>query len=231
MGKGRLEIFSDGVFAIIITIMVLQLKTPHDAGISALRAVIPVLLSYVLSFIYLGIYWSNHHHLLYVTHHVSAAIMWANLHLLFWLSLVPFVTAWMGQNHFAPVPMAAYGVVLFLAGVAYWVLQRVIMISQGPDSTLAAAVGGDIKGKLSLVGYAIAVPSALVHAWVAGALYVAVAMVWLIPDRRIEGIVRARRRPLSHKQRGFGRAGGWARGGAGRDHSPRVHRPTWGASR
>ena len=189
MAPDRLKAFTDGVLAIIVTIMVLELRVPHDAALTSLRPLVPVVSSYALSFVYLVIYWNNHHHLLHVTRRVTGATLWANAHLLFWLSLVPFVTAWMGENHFAPVPMAAYSVVLFLAGVAYWVLQRVIIVSQGPESVLAAAIGGDMKGKLSPLAYAIAVPLAFVSPWAAGALYVAVAMMWLIPDRRIERIV------------------------------------------
>ena len=186
MAPDRLKAFTDGVLAIIITIMVLELRVPHDAALTSLRPLVPVVLSYALSFVYLIIYWNNHHHLLHVTQRVTGGILWANAHLLFWLSLVPFVTAWMGENHFAPVPMAAYGVVLFLAGVAYLVLQRVIIASQGPQSVLAAAVGRDMKGKLSALGYALAIPAAFIRPWIAGMLFVGVAMMWLIPDRRIE---------------------------------------------
>jgi uncharacterized membrane protein len=191
MGPDRLKAFTDGVLAIIITIMVLELRAPHDAALSSLRPLVPVVLSYALSFVYLIIYWNNHHHLLHVCRQVTGGILWANAHLLFWLSLVPFVTAWMGENHFAPVPMAAYGVILFLAAVAYLVLQRVIIVSQGPESALAAAVGGDMKGKLAALVYAIAIPLAFVRPWVAGVLFVGVALMWLIPDRRIERIVAA----------------------------------------
>jgi len=191
VGPERLKAFTDGVLAIIITIMVLELRAPHDAALTSLRPLVPVVLSYALSFVYLIIYWNNHHHLLHVTRRVTGGILWANAHLLFWLSLVPFVTAWMGENHFAPIPMAAYGVVLVLAGIAYVVLQRVIIVSEGPESALAAAVGGDMKGKLSLLFYAVAIPLAFVSPWVAGAFYVAVAIMWLIPDRRIERIVAA----------------------------------------
>ena len=186
MGPGRLEAFSDGVLAIIITIMVLELRVPHGTDLTALRPLAPVLASYVLSFVYIGIYWNNHHHMLQLTHRVDGAILWANLHLLFWLSLVPFVTGWMGENHFAPVPTAAYGGVLLLAAVAYMILQRAITRSQGPTSVLAAALGRDIKGKLSPAFYAVAIPLALVRPGLAGALYAAVALVWLAPDRRIE---------------------------------------------
>jgi uncharacterized membrane protein len=186
MAPDRLKAFTDGVLAIIITIMVLELRVPNDAALTSLRPLVPVVLSYVLSFVYLMIYWNNHHHLFHVTQRVTGGILWANGHLLFWLSLVPFVTAWMGENHFAPVPMAAYGVVLFLAGVAYLVLQRVIIASQGPGSVLAAAVGRDTKGKLSALVYALAIPAAFVSPWIAGAMFVGVAMMWLVPDRRIE---------------------------------------------
>ena len=186
MGSDRLKAFTDGVLAIIITIMVLELRAPHDAALSSLRPLVPVLLSYILSFVYLMIYWNNHHHLFHVTHRVTGGILWANGHLLFWLSLVPFVTAWMGENHFAPVPMAAYGVVLFLSGVAYLILQRTIIASQGPGSVLAAAVGRDTKGKLSALIYALAIPLGFVSPWIAGILYVGVAAMWLVPDRRIE---------------------------------------------
>ena len=186
MGKARMETFSDAVLAIIITIMVLELEVPHAADLAALRPLIPVFLSYALSFLYLGIYWTNHHHMLYVMHGVNGAIMWANLHLLFWLSLVPFVTGWMGENHFAPAPTAVYGVILLLAGIAYLLLQHAILRQEGPDSTLAAAVGKDRKGKISLLLYAIAILVAFVRPWMAGCLYVVGAVMWLIPDRRIE---------------------------------------------
>lgn len=189
MNKGRLEAFSDGVLAIIITIMVLELKVPHDADLAALMPLLPVFLSYVLSFVYLGIYWNNHHHMLHITQHVSGGILWANLHLLFWLSLIPFVTGWMGENHFAPAPIALYGVVLLMAAIAYWLLQRTIIAQQGRDSLLAVVVGNDFKGKISPVLYAIAIPSAFFQAWIAGALYVLVALLWLVPDRRIERAV------------------------------------------
>ena len=191
MDARRLEAFSDGVLAIIITIMVLELRPPHEVTLGALRPLLPVLLSYVLSFIYIGIYWNNHHHMLHVTRRVNGTILWANLHLLFWLSLVPFVTAWMGENHFTPVPTAAYGVVLLLAAIAYWVLQGRIVASQGPTSVLAAAVGRDLKGKLSPLFYALAIALAFVHPWLAEGIYVAMALMWLIPDRRIERMVAA----------------------------------------
>jgi uncharacterized membrane protein len=186
MGTTRLEAFSDAVIAIIITIMVLELKVPHGTGLSALRPLVPVVLSYALSFVYLGIYWNNHHHLLHATHRVDGAILWANLHLLFWLSLIPFVTGWMGENEFAPVPTALYGVALLMAAIAYTLLQRAILRREGRTSMLAAALGPDSKGKLSLVLYVAAIAGAFVHQWIAGALYVAVALMWLIPDRRIE---------------------------------------------
>ena len=186
MGPDRLKAFTDGVLAIIITIMVLELRAPHDAALSSVRPLVPVVLSYVLSFVYLTIYWNNHHHLLHVTQRVTGGILWANAHLLFWLSLVPFVTAWMGENHFAPVTMAAYGIVLLMAGIAYLVLQRVIIASEGPDSLLAAAVGRDTKGKVSALAYALAIPAAFISPWIAGALFVGVAMMWIVPDRRIE---------------------------------------------
>lgn len=186
MGKNRLEAFSDGVLAIIITIMVLEMKVPESAQIEALIPVFPVFLSYVLSFIYVGIYWNNHHHMLHTTKHVTGLILWANLHLLFWLSLFPFVTSWMGENSFDRVPTALYGVVLFMAAVAYFTLQKAIIISQGPESILAKAVGNDRKGKLSTVLYAAAVLVAFFKPWIAGSIYVLVALMWLVPDRRIE---------------------------------------------
>jgi uncharacterized membrane protein len=186
MGKQRLEAFSDGVLAIIITIMVLELRVPHEPSFAALRPLIPVLLSYVLSFVNLGIYWNNHHHMLHVTHRVDGAILWANLHLLFWLSLVPFVTAWIGENHFAAVPMAIYGAVLLMSSIAYWILLRTILKREGHDSVLAVAVGNDRKGTVSSLLYMIAIPSAFLSVAIAGALYVLVALIWLVPDKRIE---------------------------------------------
>jgi uncharacterized membrane protein len=191
MSTNRLEAFSDGVLAIIITIMVLELRVPHGGDWNALRPLLPVFLTYVLSFVNLGIYWNNHHHMLHVTRHVTGGILWANLHLLFWLSLVPFTTAWMGENHFAPVPTAIYGVDLLLAAIAYFVLQRTIIRSQGPGSELAAAVGSDLKGKLSPLFYAVAIPASFLHQAIAGTLYVAVALMWLLPDQRIERLVSA----------------------------------------
>ena len=189
MGKNRLEAFSDGVLAIIITIMVLELKVPHGDDFSALRPLMPVLLSYVLSFVYLGIYWNNHHHMLHATQRVTGGILWANLHLLFWLSLFPFVTGWMGENHFAHAPLALYGIVLLMAAIAYWILQHTIIASQGESSLLARAVGRDIKGKLSPFLYAIAILTAFIEQWIAGAIYVFVALMWLVPDRRIERVL------------------------------------------
>ena len=191
MTKGRLEAFSDGVIAIIITIMVLELRPPHDVTLGSLRPLLPVFGSYAMSYVYIGIYWSNHHHLFHAAQHVDGRCLWANLHLLFWLSLVPFVTGWMGENNFAPVPTAAYGVVLLLAAVAYFVLQQAIIASQGPQSVLRAAVGADWKGKLSPGCYAVAIPAALVWPVVAGLIYAGVAVLWLVPDRRIERMVDA----------------------------------------
>jgi TMEM175 potassium channel family protein len=186
MDKNRLETFSDGVLAIIITIMVLELRAPVGANLSSLKELWPVFLSYILSFVYLAIYWNNHHHMLAVVHRVNGAVLWANLHLLFWLSLVPFVTGWMGENHFAPAPTAAYGVVLLLAAIAYYILQGRIIALEGSDSVLARAVGADWKGKISPVLYAVAIPAAFLHQAIAGGIYALVALIWLIPDRRIE---------------------------------------------
>jgi uncharacterized membrane protein len=191
MSPTRLEAFSDGVLAIIITIMVLELHVPHATDLAALRPLAPVLASYVLSFVYIGIYWNNHHHMLHLTTRVDGSILWANLHLLFWLSLVPFVTAWMGENHFAPVPTSAYGVVLFGAAISYWLLQRTIIVSQGEHSALAAAVGQDKKSTISLVLNLMAVPLALVQPALAGVLYAIVALIWVVPDRRIERAMAA----------------------------------------
>jgi len=182
----RLEAFSDGVLAIIITIMVLELKVPHAVDLAALKPVLPVLLSYVLSFIYLGIYWNNHHHLFQATEEVSGGILWANLHLLFWLSLFPFTTAWMGENHLAAIPTAIYGFVLLMAAIAYYILQRTIIAREGRDSLLAEAIGKDWKGKLSPLLYLAAIPLAFLSSWTASALYVFAALLWLIPDPRIE---------------------------------------------
>lgn len=189
MGKSRLEAFSDGVLAIIITIMVLELKVPHGESLEALRPLVPVFLSYLLSFIYIGIYWNNHHHLLHATHQVNGAIMWANLHLLFWLSLLPFATGWMGENHFASITIALYGVVLLMSAIAFFVLQSAIIAHQGEKSIVASAVGRDLKGKLSPVIYLLAIVLALLEVPMAGFLYVLVALVWLIPDRRIERVL------------------------------------------
>jgi len=189
METNRLEAFSDGVLAIIITIMVLELKVPHGADLEALKPLLPVFLSYVLSFIYVGIYWNNHHHLLKACRKVTGTIMWANLHLLFWLSLLPFATGWMGENHIAPLPTACYGVVLLCAAIAYYMLQSCILKSHGSDSRLAAALGSDLKGKLSPVFYLAAIPAAFYHSWTSACLYVAVARIWLVPDRRIERAV------------------------------------------
>jgi len=186
MTKNRLEAFSDGVIAIIITIMVLEMKVPHGEDLAALRPLFPVFVSYLLSFVFIGIYWNNHHHMLHATQHVNGAILWANLHLLFWLSLVPFVTSWMGEHYFSAWPVALYGVVLLMAGVAYTILARALVCRHGHQSTLATALGNDAKGKVSLAAYVLAIPLAFVNQWVAFALYVAVALIWLIPDRRIE---------------------------------------------
>ena len=189
MTTNRLEAFSDGVIAIIITIMVLELKVPHTAELAGLKPLLPVFLSYVLSFLYVGIYWNNHHHLFHATKHVSGGILWANLSLLFWLSLFPFTTGWMGENHLSPTPVAVYGCVLLMAAIAYYVLQCIIVAQQGPDSLLATAIGKDWKGKLSPVLYLIAIPLAFVSPWIASGLYAAVALVWLVPDRRIERVL------------------------------------------
>jgi uncharacterized membrane protein len=186
MGKTRLEAFSDGVIAIIITIMVLEMRAPHGAELAALGAVLPVFGSYVLSFVHVGIYWNNHHHLLHTARQVSGGILWANLHLLFWLSLVPFVTAWMGENHFERQPVALYGVVMLMSGVAYYILETVLMRHHGPESALRAAVGKDFKGVISVVMYALAIAVSFANNWIALAIYIGVALMWLIPDRRIE---------------------------------------------
>ena len=186
MGKGRLEAFSDGVIAILITIMVLELKLPAEATFAALLRIVPTLLTYLLSFIFLGIYWSNHHHMLHATERVNGAILWANLHLLFWLSLIPFTTRWIGETHGAPVPMAVYGLVLLCAGISYTILQTLIIRLAGPESTLARAVQQDVKGKISIALYAAAIALAFVNPAISGALYATVAMMWLVPDRRIE---------------------------------------------
>ena len=188
MGKNRLEAFSDGVLAIIITIMVLEMKVPHDPTPAALAALLPVFLSYVLSFVYVGIYWNNHHHLLHTCERVTGSILWANLHLLFWLSLLPFATGWMGENHFATLPSAVYGAVLLAAGVAYYVLQLSIIATQGKDSVLRRAVGRDWKGKASPLLYIAGIGLTFVSSWLGQALYVLVALMWLVPDRRIERV-------------------------------------------
>ncbi len=186
MSKSRLEAFSDGVIAIIITIMVLEFKVPHEATWQALIPVAPVFLSYALSFVFVGIYWSNHHHLLQVVEHVNGRVLWANLHLLFWLSLTPFVTGWLGENKFATVPAALYGVVLLCAAIAYFILARSLLSIHSPDSVLATALGADFKGKISMVIYLVAIPFAFVRSYLACALYILVAVMWLVPDRRIE---------------------------------------------
>jgi uncharacterized membrane protein len=186
MGKGRLEAFSDGVMAIIITIMVLELKAPHGTDVAALRPLVPVLSSYVLSFVYIGIYWNNHHHMLHATRKINGRVLWANLHLLFWLSLVPVVTAWVGENPHAPLPTSLYGAVFFLAAIAYVLLQTAIVRSSGSDSTLASAIGDDRKGKISQLIYLSAIGLAWVRPWIAQALYVVVAIIWFMPDPRIE---------------------------------------------
>jgi uncharacterized membrane protein len=190
MTKGRLEAFSDGVIAVIITIMVLELRVPHDASWHALAPVAPVFLTYVLSFVFIGIYWSNHHHLLQAVEHVNGRVLWANLHLLFWLSLIPFVTGWMGENNFAPVPAALYGVVLLCAAIAYFILAHSLLSIHARDSVLATALGADFKGKISMVIYLVAIPLAFVRSWLACAIYVLVAVMWLVPDRRIEKNIR-----------------------------------------
>ncbi len=189
MHKTRLEAFSDGVLAIILTIMVLELRIPHGEELAALRPLVPVLLCYVLSFVYIGIYWNNHHHLLQAARRVSGGVLWANLHLLFWLSLLPFVTGWMGENHFAATPTALYGAVLLMAGTAYWILEHTLIRADKDESLLAKAVGRDRKGVLSVLLYAIAIPLAFYTRWMAQAIYVLVALIWLIPDRRIERMV------------------------------------------
>jgi uncharacterized membrane protein len=189
MGKNRLEAFSDGVIAIIITIMVLELKVPHSADLHVLLPLWPVFLSYVLSFIYVGIYWNNHHHMLHLVHEVSGGVLWANLHLLFWLSLIPFVTAWMGENHFQTVPVAAYGVVLLMCAVAYTILARSLIAHHSENAALGEAIGTDRKGWLSIALYVVGIGLSFVHAWLGFATYICVAIMWLIPDRRIESRV------------------------------------------
>ncbi len=189
MKPNRLEAFSDGVLAIIITIMVLELKVPHGEDLSDLLPLLPVFLSYVLSFIYIGIYWNNHHHMLHATRHVTGGVLWANLHLLFWLSLLPFVTGWMGENHFGALPSALYGGVLIMASIAYWILARAIIAADGDNSLLAKAIGRDSKGLASTAIYALAIALSFVNHWIAQALYAGVAVMWLIPDRRIERVL------------------------------------------
>jgi len=189
MTKGRLEAFSDGVIAVIITIMVLELKVPHGAEAAALAPLAATFLTYVLSFVFTAIYWNNHHHLLHAVHHVTGGTLWANMHLLFWLSLVPFVTGWMDENHFAPVTVAAYGLVLLCAGIAYFILTRVLLATHGQDSLLAKALGSDFKGKVSVVLYLAAVVLAFVQPWISLAIYVLVALMWLVPDRRFERLL------------------------------------------
>lgn len=191
MNRTRLEAFSDGVLAIIITIMVLEIKVPHGNDFAALKPLIPVVISYVLSFIYIGIYWNNHHHLMHTVKNVTGGILWANLHLLFWLSLVPFTTGWIGENHFDPIPMAVYGFVLLMAAVAFYILQTTIVHSQGDHSILARAIGSDLKGKMSLVLYLLAIGSNFTSQWISGSIYILVALIWLIPDKRIEIILRS----------------------------------------
>jgi uncharacterized membrane protein len=192
MHKTRLEAFSDGVLAIILTIMVLDLRIPHGQTLGALQPLVPVFLCYVLSFIYVGIYWNNHHHMLHAVRNVSGGVLWANLHLLFWLSLLPFVTGWMGENDFGAIPTALYGVVLLMAGTAYWILERLLIAADKDESLLERAVGHDRKGVLSVVLYAVAIPMAFRTRWVAQGIYVLVALIWLIPDRRIERLMKNR---------------------------------------
>jgi uncharacterized membrane protein len=189
MSKSRLEAFSDGVIAILITIMVLELTIPHGADQAALRPLLPVFLAYSLSFINLGIYWNNHHHMLFVSDRINGKILWANLHLLFWLSLFPFMTGWMGENHFAPLPAALYGTVSLFAAIAYFILKTALVAEQGPNSPLAAALGNDLKGKISPILYLAAIPLAFVNRWISIGLYIVVALMWLVPDRRIEGML------------------------------------------
>ncbi|MFL6692965.1 MAG: TMEM175 family protein [Ramlibacter sp.] len=189
MGKGRLEAFSDGVIAVIITVMVLEMKVPHGESLASLAPLLPVFLSYVLSFVYVGIYWNNHHHMLHATKKVSGAVLWANLHLLFWLSLIPFTTGWMGENHFGSLPSVLYGLVLLMAAVAYWMLQRLIIAVEGDGSVLKAAIGADWKGKLSPVLYLLGILASFWQTWLAQCIYVGVALMWLVPDRRLEHVV------------------------------------------
>jgi uncharacterized membrane protein len=188
--KGRLEAFTDGVIAILITIMVLELKVPEGASWDVLRPLVPIFLTYLLSYVFLGIYWNNHHHMLHAAERINGKVMWANLHLLFWLSLIPFVTGWMGQNHFAPVPTALYGVDLLLSAISWTILQTLLVAEQGPDSRLARAMGSDAKGKLSIVLYGAGIGLAFLNQWISDAIYVTVALMWLVPDRRIEKTAR-----------------------------------------
>ena len=190
MNRTRLEAFSDGVLAIIITIMVLEIKVPHGYSFAVLKPLIPIVVSYILSFIYIGIYWNNHHHMMHTVKHVTGSILWSNLHLLFWLSLVPFVTGWIGENHFAPIPMALYGFVLLMAAIAYFILQSSIIRAQGKNSLLAKAIGNDIKGKMSPILYLLAIASNFISPWISGSIYILVALIWLIPDKRIEIIFK-----------------------------------------
>ncbi|MEO6133427.1 MAG: TMEM175 family protein [Saprospiraceae bacterium] len=190
MNKTRLEAFSDGVLAIVITIMVLEFKVPHGNEWSDLTPLIPTFLSYVLSFIYIGIYWNNHHHMMHTVKYVTGDVLWANLHLLFWLSIVPFVTGWMGENHFATVPLALYGIILLMAALAYFILQTRIIKNHGDDSILAKAIGKDVKGKMSPVLYILGIASCWINPWIAGGFYVLVALIWLVPDKRIEIILK-----------------------------------------
>jgi uncharacterized membrane protein len=202
MTKGRMEAFSDGVIAIIITIMVLELKVPHDGTPEALRPVVPALLTYAFSFLNVGIYWNNHHHMLHATNRISGSVLWANLHLLFWLSLIPFTTGWMGENHFQAVPTAIYGLVLLMSSIAYYILARTLLAAEGPGSKLAAAIGSDAKGRVSTLLYLLALPLAFVRPSLAIALYVLVSLIWLVPDRRIERRLEeppsGSRRPQDH---------------------------------
>ncbi len=191
MNKGRLEAFSDGVLAIIITIMVLELKIPHVPDFAGLKPLLPIFISYVISFVYLGIYWNNHHHLLQSIKKISGKVLWANLHLLFWLSLVPFATGWMGENHFAPATIALYGFILLMAAIAYWILAHLLIKHHGKDSLLANALGNDFKGKISIVIYLIAIPCAFFNQWISAGLFIFVALMWLVPDARIEKAINA----------------------------------------
>ncbi len=193
MTRARLEAFSDGVIAILITIMVLELHVPHGSDLRALRPILPLFVSYVLSFVFLGIYWSNHHHMFHLVHHVNGKILWANLHLLFWLSIVPFATGWMGENEFAQLPTAVYGIILFMAAIAWTILKNLIIADQGPRSELAAAFGNDVKGKISALLYAGAIPLAFLNQWIAYAIYIIVALIWLAPDRRIESHLQSQK--------------------------------------